>query len=190
MAEPINLNYATPKPFAVVTQDQFSVFHARGVLNKWKGDRLWRVYVKDGKLFFIRVGGSKQQQAALGAQFGLLGMLIGMWLHKRDAKKTEQKLQEIHSVPPEQLIAGEKENLEYEQRQLSEMSIEPSSFWGGAKIGRLVFRDPAGKKRSLMFEDAASAQSAHAHLSGAMGQALKVNATWDDVKAKFIKKAK
>lgn len=182
------LNYAAPKSYTQVTQEPHKVFHSRGVLSGWKGDRLYRIYVKDGRLYFIKVGGSRNQQAAMGAQLGLLGILLGYWLQKRDQKKTDQLLSDIHAVAPEQLVGTDKENCAFEQRQLSEISIEPASAWSGAKCGRLFFRDPRGKKRRFIFEDVANAQAALQCLSEAMSGQLKVNAVWDERKQKFVKK--
>ena len=65
MTQPLNLNYATPATFAAVAQAPYNVFHARGIMSGWKGDRLWRVYVHDGKFYFIKVGGSRQHRAAV-----------------------------------------------------------------------------------------------------------------------------
>jgi hypothetical protein len=182
------LNYAAPKSYTQVTQEPHKVFHGRGDFGAWKGDRLFRIYVKDGRLYFIKVGGSRNQQAAIGAQFGLLGILLGYWLQKRDQKKTDQLLSDIHAVAPEQLLGGDKANCVFEQRELSEICIEPASIWGGAKCGRLFFRDPRGRKRRFILEDVANAQAALQHLSEALGGQLTINAVWDERKQKFVKK--
>jgi hypothetical protein len=182
------LNYAAPKSYTQVTQEPHKLFHSRGVLNGWKGDRLFRIYVKDGRLYFIKVGGSRNQQAAMGAQLGLLGILLGYWLQKRDQKKTDQLLSDIHAVAPEQLMGVDKENRVFEFRELTDIAIEPASVWSGAKCGRVIFRDPRGKKRGFILEDVANAQAALQHLSEALGGQLKVNAVWDERKQKFVKK--
>src|SRR4051812_28001198 len=188
MTQPLNLEYATPATYANVAQSPYNVFHARGVISAWKGDRLFRVYVHDGKFFFIKVGGSKQQSAAMGAQFGLIGALVAMWLRKREEKKTAQKINEIFTVPPEHLIGQEKESFVVDQGVLTGMSIEPGTFWNSAKWGRWRFHDAKGKKRVFTFEDAASVQSALRHLPEACGANLAINAEWDDAKEKLVKK--
>ena len=71
----------------------------------WKGDHLFRVYPLDGQLYFIRVGGSKTQNAAVGAQFGLLGALFIYFANKREKKKTQSKLNEIAGANPAELLA-------------------------------------------------------------------------------------
>jgi hypothetical protein len=190
MTQPLNLNYATPATFAAVAQAPYQVFHARGIMSGWKGDRLWRVYVHDGKFYFIKVGGSRQSQAAVGAQFGLLGALLMLWLRKRDQKKTAQKINEIFTVPPEQLIGQDKESCVFAANELTKMSVEPGSFLAAAKFGRWVFHDPKGKKRSFTFEDLASGRSGMQHLCEACGEKVAINGEWDDVKGKFVKKRK
>ena len=73
---PIELNYR-----GVAGVEDMNAFNARTNL-AWKGDLLFRIYPMDGKLYFIKVGGSKTANQAVAVQFGLIGILIAHFMRK------------------------------------------------------------------------------------------------------------
>ena len=75
--------------------EDMSAFNARTNIT-WKGDMLFRVYPHEGKLYFIKVGGSKNNQAAI--HFGLIGAVVNHFAQKRSAKKTQETLGAIRKA--------------------------------------------------------------------------------------------
>src|SRR4051794_21199327 len=89
--------------------EDMHAFNAR-LYQMWRGDNLFRIYPVDSKLYFIRVGGSRQRNAAMGAQLGLLGALIVYFSNKRQEKKTRQTLNDIAGAHPQELLGAHKYN--------------------------------------------------------------------------------
>src|SRR5213080_4665071 len=87
--------------------EDMDAFNAR-TTTTWKGDMLFRIYPKDGRLYFIKVGGAKMQTTVMFAQFGLLGGLIGYFVAKRRKKQTQEKLNSVAGLSPEELLALDK----------------------------------------------------------------------------------
>jgi len=163
-----------------------NAFNAR-VQIMWKGDQLFRVYPADGHLYFIRVGGSKQKNAAIGAQFGLLGALMMYFAAKREKKKTQEKLNEIAGAHPSELIASHKLNFALPVEHVTSAEFTPRSFLDGATAGRCKVVDVAGKKRSLSFDDADNMRLAIEQLSPVLGERVKMKVQWDAAKQKYRK---
>src|SRR6185369_13287737 len=89
--------------------EDMNAFNARSTVGL-KGDLLFRIYFQEGKAYFIKVGGSKQNQQMMAVQFGLLGGLIGYFMHKRQQRKTQEKLSAVAGLMPHQLLGTEKVN--------------------------------------------------------------------------------
>src|SRR5439155_1804072 len=117
-----------------------NAFNAR-TTTTWKGDKLFRIYPKDGRLYFIKVGGSKVQTQVMFAQFGLLGGLIGYFAAKRQKKKTQEKLNSVAGLSPEELLAMDKLNQVLDISELSEPTLNPRSFWSSSAFGSFSFRN-------------------------------------------------
>ncbi len=165
--------------------DDMDAFNTR-VQFTWKGDHLFRVYPRDGQLYFIRVGGSKRKNAAVGAQFGLIGMLIVYFSSKREAAKTKQTLNQIAGADPVELLASHKLNftLPVEQIRSSELLAPPML---GGTSGRWRVVEQSGKKRNMSFDDVENMRLAVDKLPGLLSDKLKVGAVWNEQKKKFKK---
>ena len=169
--------------------NDMSAFNVR-VVQTWRGDNLFRCYVVDDSLYFIRVGGSKQRNAAVGAQFGLVGALIIYFKKKRDAKKQQETLNTIAGADPRELIASHKYNFVLPTADVSGALLRPPAWLGGDAKARLTFTLATGKKRQCSFDDVDNAQLAIAQLGAALGSKLDVQASYDEKKKKFRKPSK
>jgi hypothetical protein len=154
----------------------------------WSGDHLFRVYPTDGKLYFIRVGGSRHQNAAVGAQFGLLGALIVYFTNKHKAKKTQQLLNTIAGTHPAGLMSSHKHNFVLDGADVRSATVTPGGFWHGTSLGRMRVVDSAGKKYRLTFDDADNLRAAVEQLGVFLGDRLVIDAEWDEAKGKYRKK--
>jgi hypothetical protein len=163
-----------------------SAFNARLQI-MWKGDHLFRVYPVDGHLYFIHVAGSKQKNAAIGAQFGLIGAI---WMHfaaKRQARKTQETLNNIAGADPLDLLSQHKLNFALPVEQVKSAEFTPRSFLDGATAGRCKMIEQSGKKRHISFDDTDNMRLAIDQLSPALGDRVKLKVQWDEAKRKYRK---
>jgi hypothetical protein len=178
---PIELNYR-----GVAGVEDMNAFNARTNVS-WKGDLLFRIYAMDGKIYFIKVGGSKTANQAVAVQFGLIGILIAHFMGKSQEKKTKERLYAVAGVSPEELLAGDKVNSVMSIDEISEPTIQGGSMWSGGKFGSFRFRDAKGKKRVYTFEDGDNFQLAVRRLGEVLGERLTVLGKWDEQKGKVVK---
>ena len=73
------------------------------------------------------------------------------------------------------------------REQIHQPTIDPPSFWNGAKFGRFWFRDGKKRKRTFHFEEMGSFLAAVKCLQGAFGEQLTVRAEYDPTKNKIVK---
>jgi hypothetical protein len=140
-------------------------------------------------LYFIKIGSAKNANQAVAIQFGLVGALVAHFAAKRAEKQNQAKLNEVAGLPPEQLLAMDKVNRAIDIAQITDPSLEPSSFWSGHRFGSWRFRDERGKKKVFAFEDGDNFQIAARRLPEIFGDRLRVNARWDDSRNKAVKVA-
>jgi hypothetical protein len=177
---PIELSYrGTPGV------DDMGAFNARTSI-RWKGEMVFRVYPIDGKLYFIKVGASKNSRQVVAVQFGLIGLLIAHWMGKKAEGQAREKLHAVSGVHPEQLLAEDKLNWSAPVEEITDPALHPASFSTG-RYGTFSYRDARGKKRVFTFEDADNFQAAARRLPAALGEKLTVLGRWDDAKRKVVK---
>src|SRR5262245_48180605 len=113
-------------------------------LQQFTGDRKYRVYLRDGEFFFIRIGG--QNVAPVAMQFGLVGALIAAWFQRGD--KTTDQLAELDQSHPKELLAGHKHNFSLRPSDVVDSSIEPAPILPqhGPCVGRWTVVSRDGKK--------------------------------------------
>ena len=161
-------------------------FNARAVFT-WGSDRLYRVYVRDDALYFIRIGGQGVGTAVAG-QFGLVGALVGQAIKKRADAAREAKTAAQDQQDAQDLLAQHKDNFRLLPGEPVTASIEPPAgpAGHGPHVARwlLVWSD---RKWTLQFEQMIDAEMAMAHLPRFFGERLKVNVRWDAGKKKYVK---
>ena len=165
--------------------DDMGAFNVR-LYQMWRGDNLFRVYPADGTLYFIRVGGSKQQNAAIGAQFGLIGALAIYFTRKRAKRKEQETLNQIAGSDPRSLLASHKYNFALPAMELAKATILPPAALSGTG-GRVELIGVDGKKRKGSFDDVDNMRAGIEHLSAALGTKLDVRAEFDEAKKKYRK---
>ena len=164
--------------------DDTEAFNARTTI-RWKGDMLFRIFFYNDRLFFIKVGGSKQNQAAI--HFGLIGAIVNHFAQKRAARKTQEKIASIAGIAPSTLLGQDKVNSAIEVSQITEPTLNPKSFWSSTPYGSFTFRDEKGKKKVFKFDEGPQFRVAEQKLAEVFGDRLVVKARWDDVKGKVVK---
>jgi hypothetical protein len=171
------LNYAGP----VVPQRP--AFNARRSW-AWKGDHLFRVYLSTTHLYFVRIGGARNQAAALHG--GLLGALIGMWLNSMAKKKEAKRVMEFEDKSMDELLASHKRNHLIAVADMSDVAIESAGFWGGNKV-RLAFRQNGEKKPVRCVLEATSDVDAAIAQLPQLFPGLRVSVMRKEGKDKYVK---
>ena len=167
--------------------EDMAAFNAR-LHPAWRGDNLFRVYPLDGKLYFIRVGGSRHQNAAVRAQFGLAGALIVYFTNKHKAIKTQETLNKMAGAHPASLMASHKYNFAVDGAEVRSATVTRGGFWRGTSLGRMKLIDARGKKLHLTFDDADNLSAAVEKLGQVLGDRLVIHAEWDEAKRRYRKK--
>ncbi len=86
-----------------------NAFNARFV-STFTPDRLYRVYIDRGEIFFIRIGGQGGMALGVASQFGLLGGLVLQGLKKRGNEQLATKTSELDRQHPSSQLSAHKHN--------------------------------------------------------------------------------
>jgi hypothetical protein len=151
------------------------VFNARATF-AWKRDRLYRVYILEEALYFIRIGGQGGVGEAAAGSLGLLGAGALHVFRQRGKKKQAERLAVQDQRHPEQYLSAHKHNFRLRSTEVTGSSIEPPALFGshGTQFGRWLIAW-AGGKMSLQFEQLEDMRTAVAHLPALLGPRLTVN---------------
>ena len=162
-------------------------FNARLVSN-FSPDRLYRVYVDRGEVFFIRIGGQGGMAAGVAVHFGLLGILVMRALKKRADAKIAAKIAELDRQHPSGHLAAHTHNLHTATTAIETSSLEPAPLLGGhgQHVGRWRLKLREGKEMLFQFEMLEEMRTAHDVLP-TLGGAHVTNVAWDSAKQKFTK---
>ena len=157
-----------------------AAFNARATLF-WKADRLYRVYLDAGILYFIRIGGQDLDWVmALSPALGPLGAVIGGRIEQRKSERLERVVAEFDRVPPQVRVLEHRHNLRIPGTEVTASTILPpdDSQYHGSHVGRWQFRRTDGAKWKLQFEDPVDLVIALKSLSSLLGNRLQVEAEW------------
>jgi hypothetical protein len=143
------------------------------IFQVWKGNQPCRIYVADGRVYFIRrkVGGiSPGFAAALGGQFGLIGGLAAGIAGAAKAKTSPDFVDDNDSAPPDQLLAKHADNCAIPASDIVDPRIEPKgkaiSF--GPNAGRWHFSRRGDEKETVVLFESADDASQAVHLLGSL----------------------
>jgi hypothetical protein len=145
----------------------------------WKGNRPVRIYVADGRVYFIgrKVGGiNPGTAAALGGQFGLIGGLAAGLAGAAKMKSSPDLVDDDDPAPPAQLLAKHADNYALAAPDIVDPRIEAKgkviSF--GPNAGRWHFTRKGDEKETVvLFETPDDASNAVYVLAGLLGSRLR-----------------
>jgi hypothetical protein len=95
-------------------------------LATWAGLR-YRVYALPGELVFIYVGSGDIFERAVGSHFGAIRAL-----NANAARTKQEQLERVNGDGLDDLISAHKHNLRVPSSELSEVRLDPRSFWVAA----------------------------------------------------------
>ena len=166
-------------------------FNAR-YISTFMPDRLYRVYLTDDQIFFIRIGGQAVLPPGSAGAFGLLGLLEALILipaTKRAEQKLQSRIEEFDRSPPSLLLPKHKHNFSAIVSDFTETSLEtPSALSAhGTHFGRWIFTLRGKKPMTVQFEKLEEMHAAFKSLPGVLGSRLTVNVEWDKGRQRFVK---
>lgn len=144
----------------------------------WKGNRPCRIYVSDGRVYFIRrvVGIDAGAAAVLGSQFGLLGGLAAGLAGAAKAKTSPDFVRDDDPTPPDRLLSKHADNFAIPVSDIIDPKIEPPGKYTsyGKNAGRWHFtRRGDAKETVVLFESPDDARQAVLLLGGVFGSRLR-----------------
>lgn len=164
-------------------------FNAR-LISTFGADRLYRVYLDRGELFFIRIGGQAGVAVGVAAQFGLLGAMVLKAHKKRSDEKLAARILDLDRQHPSAHLSGHKHNFHAATTAVRHSSLEPAAAMGahGEHFGRWRFQVQDGKEILLQLETLDDMRSAF-ELLPSLGAVHASNVVWDSGRQKFTKRA-
>lgn len=155
----------------------------------WTPNRLYRVYVLDSELVFIRAGSAGDIAAAAVPHFGLLGALIAALANP--ARKNQKRQEEMNNASLEDLIGDHKHNFRASIDDMEEVSLDPPSYWLAAfhsqavHAGVLRFKQRGGRSVRVAISTMDDMKTAFEALPSVLGDRLTINVAWDERKKRF-----
>lgn len=166
-------------------------FNTRAVYT-WKPDRLYRVYISSGQLYFIRIGGQGYALAqALELQLGPFGQMLGRSVQRRSDEKLRKRVEETDRIPPEIRVREHAHNLRVGVEQIADSAILPPGRMAshGPRFGRWNIGLRDGFEIKLQFEGLGEMQRALELLPPLLGNRLVVDVQWDELLGQYVKRA-
>ena len=160
------------------------------LVSTFSPDRLYRIYVDRGEVFFIRIGGQNVVATALASHLGLLGIFIRRALKKRADAKLAMTIAELDRQHPSSHLAAHKHNLHTPTTAIETSVLEPAAVMGahGNHVGRWRLKLRESKEMLFQLETLEEMKAAHALLP-TIGGLHVTNVVWDPAKEKFTKAA-
>jgi hypothetical protein len=146
-------------------------------------DRVYRIYIKDQTLYFIRIGGQggvSQGLAAGGAGGGgiiggIIGGLLAGWWRSREAQKLQAQTAADLLSHPKDLLSRHRHNFQLSPAEVDFAAIEePSGSSHGFNFARLIFRLKNNRKLRMQIEEAEYVDVAIQTLPELLGPKMKV----------------
>ncbi len=166
-----------------------NAFNARFV-STFTPDRLYRVYIDRGEIFFIRIGGQGGMALGVASQFGLLGGLVLQGLKKRGNEQLATKTSELDRQHPSSQLSAHKHNFHSAATAIQVSSLEPAALIGshGEHFGRWKLK-LRGSKEMLFQLETLDDMRAASEILPRLGGVHVSNVVWDSAKKKFAKRA-
>lgn len=153
-------------------------------------DRLYRVYLRDGEFYFIRIGGQGGVHQALPQLLGPLGGLISAYLKKRAERNAVSLTHTVDHSHPLLHMRKHQHNFKLNPATVRVSSIRPPSALSlhGTQVGRWTLTLRNGKKMTFQFENNEDMHVAVAWLPNSIGQVLTVDVEWSEKKNAYVKR--
>ncbi len=150
-------------------------FNARAVF-RFSPDRIYRVELRNGCLYFLRIGGqfdTDRIRAGTPPGAGLLPTVMMLAASKAISHKNEkaQLIARDPSRDPEELVGIHPDNFRLLPSEIKRATFHPKKWFPshGPHVGRLVIEQLDGKSQEYQFEQVTDLQAAIKHLPALPG---------------------
>ena len=157
-------------------------------------DRIYRVELRDGFLYFLRVGGQFDVDRGIHQPGGPGKIPAVMILAAGEAlfrtHKKEELLARDPSREPEELLGMHPHNFKLAPADISRATLLPKKWFVAlfrTHFGRLIIEHIDGKRQEYHFESLDDLRTASAHLPALLKNKLDMRIHWDGNKGRFIK---
>jgi hypothetical protein len=153
-----------------------SSFNARAVFT-FAPDRFYRVELRNGFLYFLRIGGQFDSDRIRGGMppgGGLLPTVMMLAASKALSHKNEkaQLIARDPSQNPEELLSIHPDNFRLTPSEIKKATFRPKKWFPshGPHVGRLIIEQMDGKSQEYQFENDRDMDAAMKHLSQLLGE--------------------
>ncbi len=155
-------------------------------------DRLYRVYLRDSELYFIRIGGQGGVLEALPHLLGPFGALLSAYFKKQAEKSTVGLIDTVDQSDPVLHMRKHRHNFKLNPATVRASRIKSPSVLPlhGTQVGRWMLTLRNGNKMTFQFENSEDMDVALAVLPSAIGQVLTVDVQWSEKTNTFVKRRK
>lgn len=167
-------------------------FNARACFT-FAADRIYRIEIHNGSLYFLRTGGQFDLDRGLHEPGDGTGKLMAiMILAAGEALPRKHKREELiarnPSADPEELLGIHPHNFKLAPADIQRAVLLPKKWFLGLfrqHCGRLEIEPISSHRQEYHFESVADLQTAFAHLPALLEDKLDVRVEWDDNKGRF-----
>ena len=167
-------------------------FNARALFT-FVPDRIYRVELRNGVMYFLRIGGQydlDRATVAPGAP-GQLPALLILAAHEAMFRKHKEEFRARDpSQDPEELLGIHPHNFKLPPADIQRVTFLPKKWllsFVRPHFGRLVIEQMDGKSQEYHFERREDLQAALTHLTAALGDKVDSQIRWDEQKKDFVK---
>jgi hypothetical protein len=158
-------------------------------------DRIYRIELHKGAIYFLRTGGQFDLDRGLTQARGLEGIAAVLVLATGEALLRNHKKEELIArdpgTDPEALLGIHPHNSKLVPSDIARASLLPKKWFLALfrhHFGRLLLEPVHGERREYHFETLADVQTAYACLPPLLGDKLDMRIHWDENGSRFLPK--
>ncbi len=134
--------------------DTHPAFNAR-LLLIWQNNRIYRVFVENDAIYFIKIANENLLNVALKSQ-GAVGGLLGAVMDKNEQARLQQKASKMEQTSPEELLVSDTHNFKLLFKSINTAQLDPIQFGRSLMMGmhfgslQLALKD--GRRMTFAFD--------------------------------------
>lgn len=167
-------------------------FNARTLAQIFAADRLFRVYLAPGGMFFIRIGGPRHDQLAV--HFGLVGWIISNMTMKHRQRAADERAADLDQASLRDRLEDHKDNFREPYSEIVSSVIQTGTSFltgmSGQHAGRWTLEFENRKTMRLQFDTIDDMRIAVQELPKVLGDAHINRVEWNAKKQKYVKARK
>lgn len=168
-------------------------FNARALFTV-AADRIYRVEMRNGMMYFLRIGGQfdldrgKIAPGVPGKAPAVMILAVGEALFR--THKAEELIARDPTKDPDELVGIHPHNFKLAPSDIKQVTLLPKKWllsFFRPHFGRLVIEQVDGKSQEYHLERLEDLQIAYKHLQVLLGDKVQARIRWDDQQRCFVK---